>query len=462
MRVLPVLIRNRLARGIALALSLALCWACAPRALPASSASAPIDQVHDDPARDAHLSLLREAHKAFVQGRYTNAVVFFRRFVEVAPTSPRLAEARWWLGRSYEQLGEFRAAIHEYRQLAVGTGSDAEPPQGYRLHALHRLDELRQVPAVAPVAVPRQIAMEWPLARIPAVSDWVSWFQALYQAGVTVLVLDPSSSSATQGETLDQLRAVIGAAHVTGMAVWVVLDPHEGAGLAVQPEWASLAASSSPAPRRPDVAHPGYQEAVDAWAKALAQTGCDGVVLRARGGEGFAREYSDGAWQRFATTFGISLAPARLLAGEVAAGSEEDSLYWRWVGWKARAYVALVSRIHARLRDVNPTGRLVIEVHGTTMRQPLTGLEHYGEDVAELVQRTGAAIVVQQPGMGAVTVPDSLGQPTGKIDRWWLGVPLPSSELSTIPEWVGTTLAALPEQGPWNLLIRLPESARFP
>ena len=198
-------------RGAALGLSLALLCACSPRVVPSASSSVPLEQIHDDPSRDAQSSLLREAHRAFVQERYSAAALFFRRFVDTTTSgSPRLAEARWWLGRSYEQMGEYRAAMAEYRMLVTGDAAgDAETPV-YQQQALQRLDQLRQVPGGLAALPARRVALALPLSRLPPVSAWVAWLQTLLKIGVTTVLLDPSDTDRSAERNLPQHLARVG------------------------------------------------------------------------------------------------------------------------------------------------------------------------------------------------------------------------------------------------------------
>jgi hypothetical protein len=138
---------------------------------------------------------------------------------------------------------------------------------------------------------------------------------------------------------------------------------------------------------------------------------------------GFAREYSDESFQRFAAAFAITVSPSQLYGEDTAhapALQERDAPYWRWVGWKAREVVSLVARLRAMMRRINPAGRLVVEVHGATVGEPLVGLEQYGEDLADLYERAGVDLVLQVDELTGTAVLDQLAQRVRSADRLWM------------------------------------------
>lgn len=414
-------------------LSLALLCACNSRVVPSVASAAPVQPIHDDPAHDAQLTLLREAHRAIAHARYSTAVLFFRRYVAASsPQTPRVAEARWWLGRAYEQVGDYRSALAEYRVLAIG-GAEGDPAAAlYQQHALHRLDQLRQAPGGSPAPVSRQVAVGFPVTNLPPVSEWIGWLQSLLKAGVTTIFLEPARNEPPDDAVADQLAAFTSAAHLAGLTVWGTVDLHHGRRLPVRPEWrvrapgrtetAVTGAVSIGAPL-PDLLHPGYQAAIEARVTQLLQGGCDGILLRGRALPGYAGDYSDESFQRFAVAFGLTLTPAQVFNGEGSPASslqDRDTPYWRWVGWKARESVSLVARLRAAVRQIAPAGRLLVEVHGATVSEPLVGLEQYGEDLADLSARAGADLVLQVDELTGTAVLDQLVQQGGSPDRLWM------------------------------------------
>jgi len=460
---LPFTSGQALMRGAAVALSLALLCSCSPRLVPSSPSSAPLEQIQGDPARDAQLSLLREAHRAFAQERYPTAALFFRRFVNsTAAGAPRLAEARWWLGRSYEQMGEYRAAMAEYRILATGdAGGDSQAPL-YQQQALDRLDQLRQIPGWSHVTVPRQVALGLPLSRLPPVSAWVAWLQALLKIGVTTVLLDPAGSDWGDDRSPETVQAFVGAAHLSGLSVWGALDPHQGSGISLRPEWLSrsLAMREDLLSRLPDPLHPDYQTAIENRATMLLRAGCDGILLRARETQGYAQDFSDGSFQLFTSAFGLALTPQQLF-GASAGGEvmvyDRESTYWRWVGWKARGYATVAARIKRLIREANPVGRLLIEVHGSTVSEPLIGLEQYGEDLNDLFQRSGGELVIRAEDSQSRVLLEQLVQQVGSSDRLWLVRPVTVPDATPLVEWTEGLGAVALEGGSGNLLL-LPQS----
>ena len=76
------------------------------------------------PTDEVQTLLIQQAQEHYAEGRYGAAAGILRRLIDTYPQSPRVPEARWWLARSYEQAGQFKAALAEYRLLA------ALPPGG--------------------------------------------------------------------------------------------------------------------------------------------------------------------------------------------------------------------------------------------------------------------------------------------------------------------------------------------
>ncbi|ALA58238.1 hypothetical protein NITMOv2_1818 [Nitrospira moscoviensis] len=410
--------------GNATLLSLCLLSSCTSPTfqIPALSQS---DQVPlGDPARDAQARLLAEAHRAFAQARYPTAVLFFTRFIERAPDSRHAAEARWWLGQAHEQLGDYAAAMQEYRIVAAGALSARANSREYETQALRRLDELRGRQAADRTSGRRPVAVRLPAASLPAESAITAWLRDLSSAGVTALVIDADPLPATERERrpLQRAKQVIAEAHQLGLLVWMTFDVHRPQGIGVRPDWLSVTSNGAASASTPDVTNIGYQAYLEKVLRELLDTGCDGIFVPARPTDGFAAEFSEGGFRAFAASFEPSLSPQDLFSpGPSSDGSPSDRTvwYWRWVGWKAASYAKFLVSLAAVLRAGGTPRALLLEVHQETLLNPLEGLERYGEDVVELVRRTGGTIIVRREAADGEVLIEKLGQQLGAPDRLW-------------------------------------------
>jgi hypothetical protein len=412
-----------------LALSLALATACASQTVQISTLPSADERPHGDPARDAQLRLLTEAHRAYVQERYAAAVLFFRRFVESSPDSSRAAEARWWLGRANEQLGDYKAAMEQYRILASGQLVRQINGAVYEGHALRRLDELRQGAGGTKGSV-KEIGIVVRGSDVPPTANIASWMQDLSAGGVTLVVVETVTES-------DLVKRMVSEAHTLDLHVWVAVNVHQPQGFELKSDWLSQSAvNNGPRSEAPDIAHPGYQAYLEEVVSKLSRTGCDGLFLPARSLSGFATEFSPASWREFSASFSLASSGNDSAQREAALvpTAEQAATYWRWVGWKGRSYAKLIARLRAALRMGNPRATVVTEIHRVTLETPLVGLEQYGEDVAEFLQRTSGAILVRREA-GDDPLFEKLERQLGTSDRIWTGVTRPLSEAREPPRW---------------------------
>lgn len=452
-------------------LSLCVLSACAPSSARLPSIPSSDRIVHTNPAHDAQVRLLQEAHRAFVQERYPAAALFFNRFIDGAKDSPRLAEARWWLGRAYEQLGDYRGATAQYRLLAVESMAQQADGALYEGYALRRLDELRQQRTDGHHGDTAQIALRVTADQLPPSTGLEPWLRQLAQAGVTALVLAPDQApkSGRREFNVETVRSTAVEAHRLGLLLWVVLDLHDGSGLAVRPEWMATTRQTA----RPDdasrssvdVAHSGYQAYVEELVRRLVRAGCDGVVLAARSTAGFAEEFSDESRRLFAASFGLNGTLEDIFGSTASTDITEQgrsATYWRWVGWKARSYAQWTGRFRKVLRERNPAATLLIEIRQSSLTTPLQGLERFGEDVAELSSNTGGSLVVRHDETAGEAALEKLGRQLGGPDRVWIGVPV---KLATVPfaiEDLNQSIADLAGLRRWNMVIHAESAQAVP
>jgi hypothetical protein len=425
---------------------------------------------YGDPARDAQSRLLQEAHRAFAQERYRAAALFFYRYADDAPDSPRLAEARWWLGRAYEQIGDYRAAMEQYRTIAAGMESEQQDGTLYEGHALRRLDELRQTHAEQRSGRSIQLALRLRIGQLPPLPALSSWFEELAQAGATALVIDLESvpTSGRTGGDVEIIRAGAAEAHRHGLLLWVGVDLHRGMGREVKPEWtvrrcrgmAEDGGGEAPL----DVTNPAYQASVEEMVRMLSGAGIDGLVLAARSTDGFADECSEASVQGFARSLGRELTSESLSGTVVAPGDgiqERPAQYWRWAGWKARSYVQWVARLRKVLRAARPTATLLTEIHSATLAAPLQGLEQFGEDVVELTAHTGGWIVVRDAEAVDGQTLDRLHRQIGSGGRVWVERTVNVAQARRVVTAVHALMAGAGRDR-WNVLIRVESGGGLP
>lgn len=391
-------------------------------------------QRRDDPAREAQARLLAEAHRAFAQARYSTAVLFFTRYLDRAADSDRMAEARWWLGRAYEELGDDAAAMDQYRLIAGGALSGQRNGAVHEAEALRRLDELRQRRPTSPAAA-QHVAL-----RIDAWQDLLGSAERLREwaaAGVTALVPGPVSL-AVDDANLRMLQTLVTKARRSGLLIYPAIDLHQP-GQPFNPEWMGRSGG-------PDVANPGYAASVEAAAGRILESGCDGVFLQARRSPGFAGDMSADSLREFGAAFGLEIVPQALDAQETTP-TEGHSLYWRWVGWKAAAYGKLIGALASRVRSMRPSGLVLVELHELTQRDALQGLVQYGEDGLDLRRRTGVVMVVRQEDPApAKAIHTGRGSAEEK-SRQWVEVALHANSEWISSEAIRRWVAAVPDDG---------------
>jgi hypothetical protein len=441
----------------ALVLSAVLLSACATQTIQIPTLPPSEEPLHDDPVRDAQSRLLTEAHRAFSQARYPTAILFFTRFIEASPDSPRLAEARWWLARTHEETGDLGAAMTQYRILAIGPPGQRADGYLYEEEALKRLDELRQRQVHRPGSL-RHLALRVTEGQLPPVPDRMAWLQQQLTAGVTALILEPDSAGRSDADSADRMKGLVAEAHRAGLAVWVSLDVHRPQGWTFRPEWLAQTVSRRNSDEglldRPDLAHPGYQTALEERARTLALSGCDGLFLPARAAPGLSTEFSAESFAAFAASFGISVSPQQVLGDSSGhAPAQDNAHYWRWVGWKGASYAKLLARIRTALRERNPAASLLIEVHQTTLTAPVQGLEQYGEDITDLAQRTGGSMVLRPDGSAGDALMDKLAQQLGTTDRVWVEIPSVTAYRLMSTADHQASAAGIPQVRQWSTII---------
>lgn len=431
------------------------------------------------PGDEVQQLLIQQAQEHFAEGRYEQSVRILRRVVESYPRSPRVPEARWWLARSYEQSGFFKAALAEYRLLAAQPPPGPAQPVNYGPEAKTRIAALEQRLGILANTSRGLVGLQLSPRAIPDAASIDRWMEGIKEAGITMLVLDAGTRPRSGQEVLKTgvyfktswaapVRDVFGyavpAAHRQGLAVFAAVSLRQMNWLDPQLGWNDVAVDrltgrSMMSPRL-DLFHPAYQEYLIGFLADLSATGIDGLLFRAEAPSGPQEGFSVQGLRGFERDFAIRLDPSTLVfpeppAGRVApvrngepAGREGTPEYWHWLGWKARETIAVMTRLRQTIRQRAPVMQFAMELHREAVSDPTAALLRYGEDLLEAkaarfdfyVMSDGPApapyVTVPPPNSTPAIVRPSGGflgravELVGEADDIWLARPLPEGDPS--------------------------------
>jgi hypothetical protein len=365
--------------------------------------------VHLTPREEVQLLLIQQAQAQFADGHYEAAVHTLRRVVETSPPLERLVEAHWWLARAYEQAGDYRAALAEYRQL-LALSEERSTPGPYTAEAVRRLASLEQRLGALAQTSRGLVGVQLSPQAVPEMAALEEWLDGLVRAGVSVLVLDAgtyesSSSRASRAGVFfrttrapvlrDVFDYAVPAAHRHGLAVFAAvslrrmdwIDPSLGWNDVVLDEQTGRLNVSSSL----DLFHPAFQDYLMGFLEDLAATGIDGILFRAEPPSGPLQGFSPYGLRRFEQEVGVRFDPTALTLPErdgrmVSVGNEFAASrpeYWRWLGWKAREAINVLGRLRRAIRQRVPLVQFALEVHPEAVADPVTALVQYGEDLLE-------------------------------------------------------------------------------
>ena len=430
------------------------------------------------PTDEVQTLLIQQAQEHYAEGRYGASIGILRRLVDTYPQSPKVSEARWWLARSYEQAGQFKAALAEYRLLAEQPPSDRPRQVNYAPEAKTRMAALEQRLGSLATTARGLVGVQVSPRAVPDATAIDQWMQGLSQAGVTLLVLDAGTRPSTTREPApagayfktglaltvrDVFSYAVPAAHRRGVAVFAAVSVRQMNWLERQLGWndvvldratGRLAASSEL-----DLFHPAFQEYLIGLLADLAATGIDGLLFRAEASSGAREGFSSHGLRGFERDFAVALDPATLVIPDDTAGTrlapvrngqggrqEGTPDYWRWLGWKARETIKVLAHLRRAIRQRAPVLQFALELHRETVSDPLGALLRHGEDLLEAKAAQFDAYVVAEGPLPApfVTVPPPNSVPMvvraggtfvdrtvellGDADDIWLAKPLSAGD----------------------------------
>jgi hypothetical protein len=266
-------------------------------------------------------------------------------------------------------------------------------------------------------------ALYVPFNNLPAVSQVDQWVRQLSAQGITAILLDASPDSSftrprvptgTMAAAPDPLEGaffptqqapviqdwysqIVPSAHELGISVYAVLDLFRAPLNNPRQEWHVLIYD----PTRRAVHHwtqldllsSALQPFLDQLLIDLSAAGIDGIVLRTRAENSFPYEVSDGMLRQFEEQFHQPSAEvAQALREKISLRQDANApaatkTLWRWVGWKARKELDVLTAYKKHMQSVSPRLRLILEVHPEAFSNPTSALMNFGEDAAEARRR---------------------------------------------------------------------------
>ncbi len=354
--------------------------------------------------------VLHDAKLAFFRADYPDAILSLHRFVRTYPHSSRSPEARWWLARSYQGLGNLHAAAEHFRLLAR-----AQPSNSYQAEALVRAAQLEDLMG-EPTTVGPVNGILVSFASLRMLDDPESGSVDDQRIeGSTILLdipcgLDGNVLDNGQPLSFHALDSVIRRLHLQGAVVYLGVtlrclgnmaeDRHDT--LEHWQDWAYSPSSDSQATTTSGLLRRssyyslefwGYREFLVDWLSQLRDLPLTGLVFRAEAPSGVHEGFSHSALKAFKREFGVSFDPVRVLDNHgpiPAAGFDGEAqlpdVFWKWAGWKARERLRILREMVDTLRVRLPLLRFGLEVQHRSIADPTHGLVHFAEDWADMAR----------------------------------------------------------------------------
>lgn len=430
-------------------------------------------------AIEAQSRLLQNARTHYAEGRYLIATNLLKHLIDAYPESQFVLEARWWLARSYEQLGDLKGALSEYRAIADPAETSILGEESDRLAARRRIAELEQLLGATAFGPNRLTAILIPSHHLSAIPDLDHWMQSLTQAGITTLVLEvgtrqvmkPGAKKESKGYSAHRARAATGVyfrtgranliqdffgqtvpvAHRHGLSVFGAVTLRRMNWLEPRPEWVDwfydparrqLKLSSSL-----DLFNPSFQEYLTGFLTDLADTGIDGVLFQADVPTGPTDGLSSYGLDGFERDFGIRLDPGKLLSradsGTAATRPREPQSqpqprqehppeFWQWEGWKVRETLKVMDQLRRAMRQHSPKLQFALEVHPEAVTAPLEALMQYREDLLEAKRSRFDSYLIGVQHAATPNIVERLIELLGGANRIWVAASLPEGDLARL------------------------------
>jgi hypothetical protein len=367
--------------------------------------------------RLVHVRLFEEAQGHFEGREYPKTISGLKRLLALRPEGTIEVEGRWLLAQAYDRVGEWEAARNQYRTLVgTGNGHRYQADAKLKLKEIQRLLEQFKMPPLDTQAI--RLTLE----QLPASGGFDEGIKKMKEDGITTLLIDlgcqgggfqtdHKRTSKAPHHLLDLqslLRSYVERSHRLQLLVYVgvnlrcVGNWHD----APLPEWRdrsyNVKTQAFEDNRFFDIFHPGYQRFLAQFLTRLSEDSVDGLVFLDDYPLGVYDGMSRSGVNRFENTFGVDFDPVRvfrpgfdpLSVSKPSSGSTrvqgqaaENSVFWRWVGWKARERLTVFEQLIGQLRQRHLTIHCGLELHPHGLTDPVRALVEYAQDAMEATQR---------------------------------------------------------------------------
>lgn len=377
----------------------------------------PYAEEESEKIRQIHHQMMNEAQTHFAKEELGKAIQDLQRLLALHPAQELEFEGRWMLAQAYQKSGEWKDARDQYQVLASAPG--VTPYQHEAKRNFQELEALLEQSRRPPLDTQ---AIRLSLSQLPQTEGFDEGIRRMRGDGVTTLLIDlgcevrPGIKPDTQGsdslsslETMQsRLRSFVTRSHLQNLRVYIGVSPR-CVGFWKEPvpvEWHDrsydLQARDTKENRLFDLFHPQYQKFLLQFLNQVAESGVDGIIFlgdQLMGPyDGLAQSGIDGFQQAFQTRFIVSevfqqpidLSQLRkpIVERSVPGNpSSHETLFWRWVGWKARERLVILEQMLDHLRRRHLTLQVGLELHPHGLTDPVRALVEYTEDAMEATRR---------------------------------------------------------------------------
>jgi hypothetical protein len=408
--------------------------------------------------------LYQDARQSLYTKDYDLAVLLFQRFLQNYPTSDLRDKARWWLARSYQQMGNGRLALQHYRVLA-----QAQRKGPYHKEAVLRVAELTSQLGRGYDQFQEVKGLVVSLDSFQGVGGLETYRENLSQNGLTTLLVEipcreshdlisHTVANPVQGWSIlsikETLQGILQSAHDNHQTVFISVGLRCLGELEPQPDWQDWSYHPGTREIQPsghyDLFNLSYQDFLVKTLEGLLEVGVDGVIFHVAAPLGASDGLSPWAVHLFEQDFGATLNPRHLFQlrnltdlrrfqeGRYSPDLDSERyspLFWRWAGWKARKRLEVMTTLVRRVKEAFPVQQFGLVVHPDSVVDPLTALIRYSEDWVAAAQSRFDVFLVNVPVGPMVFTPimdwqgvlEQMITALGDPEKLWVYLPGPFS-----------------------------------